>query len=206
MGDFFMKRIFKTAIITFLSGAIFLGAAYAYLDYTLNKTTADVDEKDYTVPYNYKPESKGIALVFPDDSATLIYLDFERENIRLLDIENFDSSVPEYYGYSADYTIKMNYELIGDIIDRVGGIEIMSDGVNVRYTGVQVLDLIAYDEVKDIKKQVLSQVFKKISKNSFSKDDIVYIIENGEGNLSFLDCIDWLDYLKDMSSRVEFIN
>ena len=72
--------------------------------------------------------------------------------------------------------------------------------------GVQVIDIIAYGRVEDINKQVLQQIFYKISQNSFSKDDFVYIIENSKTNLSFLDCIEWLEYLKAMSGRVEFVN
>ena len=165
-------------MIIFLSGAIFFGAAYAYLDYNINVDTADVDQKDYTVPYVRTPESCGIAFVFPDDSATLVYLDFEEENIRLLSIDSFDPSRPEYYGYTADYTVQTSYELIEGIIGRV----------------------------EDINRQILLQIFDKISKNSFSKDDFVYIIENSESDLSFVDCIDWLDYLKSMSGRVNFVN
>lgn len=206
MGDFFLKRIFKTAIITFLSGAIFFGAAYAYLDYNFNKSVRDTDQKDYTVPYIRTPESRGVALLLPNGSATLAYLEFDEECIRLLDIESFDESCPEYYGYTVDYTIQISYELIEGIVDRVGGIELEIDGQKQRYTGVQVIDLIAYGRVKDLKREIILQVFDKISKNSFSKDDFVYIIENSKSNLSFIECFDWIDYLKDMSGRVQYVN
>ncbi len=202
----FLKKILKTALITFLSGAIFFGAAYAYLDYNFKKATADVDEKDYTVPYTRTPDSCGVVFVFPNNSATLVYLDFEKENIRLLDIETYDPLCPEYYGYTADYTVTTDYELIEGIIDRVGGIDITENGTTTRCMGVHVIDIIAYGRVDDIKKQTLKQIFKKISQNSFSKEDFVYIIENSKTDLSFFDCIDWLDYLKGMSSKVEFVN
>lgn len=185
---------------------MFFGVAYAYLQHHIKSESADVDQKDYTVPYNHTPESCGLAFLFPDNSATLVYLDFDEENIRLLDIEDFDPTRPEYYGYTADYTVHTSYELIEGIIDRVGGIDIEQDGEVLRYTGVQVIDLISYGRGEDIKRQILLQIFDKISKNSFSKDDFVYIIENSESNLSFVDCIYWLDYLKSMSGRVNFVN
>lgn len=203
---FLKKRILKNALIIFFCGAIFFGAAYAYLDYHVNNDTANVDQKDYTVPYNPTPENCGIAFVFPNNSAALVYLDFNNVNIRLLDIESFDPSRPEYYGYTSDYTVYTSYELIEGIIDRVGGIDINHNGETMRYTGVQVIDLIAYGYTADIKQQILLQIFKKISQNSFSKDDFVYIIENSESNLSFLDCIYWLDYIKEMSGRINIIN
>lgn len=206
MGDFFVKRIFKTALITVLCVAIFFGAAYAYLDYNLNKVVKDTEQKDYTVPYVRTPENRGIALVFPEDSAILVYLDFEDECIRLVDIESFDPACPQYYGYTTDYTVQISYELIEGIVDRVGGIELEYGGQKLRYTGVQVIDLIAYGHAQEMKRQIVLEIFNKISKNSFSKDDFVYIIQNSESNLSFVDCIDWIDYLKDMSGRVNFVN
>lgn len=180
--------------------------AYAYLDYNFNKTAAKIDQKDYTTPYVKLPENKGLVFVFPDNTATLIYLDFEKENIKLVNINVYDELCPEYFGYSADYAISVSYDLVEGIIDRVGGIDITHNGETMRYTGVQVIDMIAYGKVDDIKHQILMQIFKKISKNSFSKDDLVYLIENGKGNLSFIDCIDWLNYIKSMSERTSFVN
>lgn len=183
-----------------------MGAAYGYLKYNFDKQIKDADQKDYTVPYVQTPESCGIVFVYPDNSATLVYLDFNEESIRLLDIEAFDSTRPEYYGYTADYTVHTSYELIEGIVDRVGGIEIEYQGEKMRYTGVQVIEMISYGKVDNIKRQILLQIFDKISKNSFSKDDFVYIIENSESDLSFIDCINWLDHLKGMSGRINYIN
>ena len=206
MGDFFMKRAFKVAIITILSGAIFFGVAYAYLNYNINKSLKETEQKDYTTPYVRYPDNCGIVLVFPSDSAMLAYFDFEGRCIRLLDVESYDPERPEYYGYTADYTVKMSYDLIEGIVDRVGGIEIKENGETVRYTGVHVIELIARGYSSETKKEIVLQIFNKISKNCFSVDDLVYITQNSESNLSFIDCIDWIDYLKDMSSRVYFIN
>ncbi len=190
----------------FLSVAMFFGIAYAYLNYHTNNQSENVDQKDYTVSYDRTPQSCGLAFVFPDNSAALVYLDFSEENIRILNIENFEPTRPEYYGYTVDYTLQTSYELVGGIIDRVGGIDIEQNGEMLRYTGTQVMDLIAYGHGEEIKQQILLQIFDKISKNSFSKDDFVYIIENSESNLSFVDCIYWLDYLKSMSRRISFVN
>ena len=32
----------------------------------------------------------------------------------------------------------------------------------------------------------------------FSKDDLVYILENSKSTLSFVDCIDWINHLKNI--------
>ncbi len=201
-----MKKIFKIAIITALSVAIFFTVSYAYLDYSMNKSVKNTDKKDYTVPYVSVPESSGIAFVYPNNSATLAYLDFDEENIRLLNIENFDPECPEYYGYTVDYTVTTNYELISGIIDRVGGIEIEQNNETMRYTGVQVIEIISDGYDKDTKKQIISQVFYQISNGGFSSDDFLYIIENCKSNLSFTECIYWLDYIEEMSKNVAFVN
>lgn len=202
----FNKKIFKRAFIIFCCGALFFALAYTYLKFNLEKETQSTEQKDYTVPYEKTPENKGIVFVFPNNSAVLVYLDFESSGVRLLDIESFDSARPEYYGYAADYTVQTSYELIEGIIDRVGGIDIEQNGETLRYTGVQVIDLIAHGYDGDLKKQILLQIFEQISKNNFSKEDFVYIIENSESNLSFIDCIYWLDYIEEMCDKIYFVN
>lgn len=201
----FLKSVFKKALIVFLSGAIFFGAAYAYLQYNFNKAAAKAEQKDFTVPYERLPENCGIAFVLPTGSALLAYLDFEDSSIKLLDLAEFQVQT-EYFGYTADYTVQVSYELIGGIIDRIGGISIGHGGEALRYTGVQVVDLIADGSAQDIKKQIILQIFNGISKNNFSKDDFVYIIENSKSNLSIIDCIYWLDYIEDMCNRISFVN
>ncbi len=189
-----------------MSGLLFFGVAYAYLYYNFNKSIAEADQKDYTVPYERVPENCGIAFVFPNNSAVLVYLDFDNLSIKLFDIENFDSTRPEYNGYNADYTVHTNYEIIEGIIDRIGGANLDYGGEKLRYTGVQVIDLISRGCDSDLKRQLILEIFEQISKNNFSKDDFVYIIENSESDLSVIDCIYWLDYIKEMSGRISFIN
>lgn len=185
---------------------MFFGISYGYLRYHINKTLTEADQKEYAVPYERRPDNKGIAFVFPDNSATLVFLDFENLCIRLLDIPQFEAQKTEYNGYTVDYEVEMNLTLVEGIVDRVGGIDLEIDGVVMRYTGVQVAELISAKDGNSLKQQLLSQIFEQIEKNNFSKEDFVYIIENSENNLSFIDCIFWLDYLKDMSGRISFIN
>lgn len=186
--------------------ALFFGVAYAYLSYNFNKATADADQKDYTVPYERLPQNCGIAFVYPDSSATLMYLDFENICIRLLAIPQFIGEQELYHGYTADYTVQTSYELIEGIVDRIGGVNISYSDETMRYTGIQVIDLISEGCDDELKNQLLAEIFKQISKNNFSKDDFVYIIENSESNLSIIECIYWCEYIKDMSGRISFIN
>ncbi len=202
----FSKNIFKRALIIFLCGALFFGAAYAYLDYNLNKQTAKADQKDYTVPYKNIPDNAGIAFLLPDGSGVMAYLDFESSCINVVNIENYDRNNNMYYGYTVDYIIEADYQLIGGIVDRVGGVNIEINGETLRYTGVQVIDLLSVNQDKNVKPQIITQIFKQISKIGFSKDDFVYIMENSESNLSIIDCIYWLDYIDELRGRINFAN
>ena len=205
-NKFFTKSILKKAFIIFSCGLVFFAVSYAYLYFNLQKDTAKTDQKDYTVPYEKVPENKGIAFLLPDSSAILVYLDFGAGDIKLLEIENFDSNQGEYFGYTSDYTVQTDYNLIAGIIDRVGGVNIVIDGETLRYTGVQVIDLISEDYQGEIKRQLISQIFEQISKNNFSKDDFIYIIENSKSNLSIIDCIYWIDYIGEISGRINYVN
>lgn len=184
---------------------MFAAVSYFYLKLNFSDDSADVDKKDYTVPYEKMPENSGVAFVLPNNSAVLVYLDFENVCMQILNIEKFGIQT-EYYGYTADYTVELSYELIGGIIDRVGGINLEIDGEILRYTGVQVIDLISSGKASMIKQQLITQIFEQISKNKFSREDFVYIIEKSKSDLSIIDCIYWLEYIDDISGRVNFVN
>ncbi|MBQ8267756.1 MAG: hypothetical protein IJZ21_05170, partial [Clostridia bacterium] len=99
-----------------------------------------------------------------------------------------------------------DYQLIGGIVDRVGGVNVEVNGETLRYTGVQIIDLISVNPDEDMKAQVITQIFRQISENNFSKDDFIYIIENSKSNLTVVDCIYWLDYIGEMRGNINFVN
>ena len=196
----------KNALITFLSVVIFLGVAYAYLAYNTKKQSTGIEQKEDKVPYQFLPQNCGIAIVFPKGSALLAYLDFNEKSIILVNIENYDAECSQYYGYTTNYTVNASYSLLQEMVDRVGGVDSEQNGTSIRYTGTQIVDLFTCDYADDIQRQTISQIFKKISKNGFSGEDVVYLIENCETNISFIDCIYWLDHIKEMSGNVKFVN
>lgn len=202
----FCKTVFKRAVVIVSSALVFFLGAYAYLDYNLKRQTAEADRKDYTVPYEQKLENAGIAFLLPDGSAVLAYLNFENDCINVINIEQYDSGNDLYYGYTADFTVETDYKLIGGIIDRVGGVNIEIDGETLRYTGIQVIDLISQNSNSDIKNQIIIGVFEQISKNNFSKDDLWYIIENSNSSLTVIDCVYWLDHIGQVCRTINFVN
>ncbi len=206
MWVIFLKKIFKRVLVFFVCAVVFFGLSYAYLYYNFNQDTATADQKEYDVPYEQKPENRSIVFVFADNSACLVHLDFDNKGIRLLNIDEFAGDEETYSGYNCDYTVQVNYQFIEGIIDRVGGVNLEIDGEIWRYTGIQVVDLVSRRCDDQLKRQIITEIFDGISKNSFSKDDIVYIVENTKTDLSVIDCIYWVDYIEDMSRQINFIN
>lgn len=203
---FLKKKVLKTALIIFLSAVLFVGVTFVYLNRNVNKTSNLTEQKENKVSYKSVPQNRSIVLIFPKGDALLAHLDFNELCINLVNIENYDSECGLYYGYNADYTVKATNNLLQEMVDRVGGIDIKQNDETMRYTGTQIVDLLSRNKPSDIKGQIISQIFSKISKNNFSRDDIIYLISNCETNISFVDCIYWLDYIKEMCGKVNFVN
>lgn len=199
------KRIFKGTFVFLSCTVLFCVISYFYLNFNLSKTTTDADRKDYTIPYTQKPDNVSITFVLPEGDGLLLYLDFENTQIRVLNVSNLNGN-SEYYGYTVDYTVELDYELVSNLIDRVGGVNLKIGDEQLRYTGVQVKQLLEYGYADDLKPTVIKEIFAQIGKNGFSNDDLVYILENSENNLSIIDCIYWYDYIDDMCKNINFVN
>lgn len=197
----FLKSIFVFSVCTLLFCAI----SYFYLNYNINKTKTDADIKDYTVPYKQKPNNCSVSFVLPEEDAIMLYLDFENTQIRVLNISDFESN-SEYYGYTVDYTVQLNYELMSNLIDRVGGVNLKIGEEPLRYTGVQIKQLLEYGYADDIKNTLTKEVFAQIGKNGITTADFIYLLENSENNLSITDCIYWYDYIGDMCKNINYVN
>ena len=196
----------KTAFVVFFCFLLFFGGSWAYLEMTLKSNESSVDTKDYTVPYDSAPDNCGLLLEAPLESRWLIFLDFEKERIMILEASALKSDSTEHLGYSVDYRIGADYELIAAVIDRVGGIELNIDGTHLRYTGVQVCDLLCSNDSKEIQKQVFLAFFENVSKNGFSKNDFAYIMDNSDTDLTMPVCFDWPQRLSQMCRSVSFVN
>lgn len=204
---FLNKTAFKRALIFFCCAIVFFGGSYAYLSSNLfAEEKQEAEAKDYTVPYKKLPDDKGIVFIAPDSSAILVYLNFTDSAIRLVNIEDYDKNQGEYFGYQVDFTVTADHNTIAGIIDRIGGINLEIEGQIMRYTGVQVIDILSLGYSKEIKSQIIFAIFEQIAKNNFSKEDFVYIIENADTNLTVPDCYYWSDYIADMSRQVGFVN
>ena len=202
----FLKKIIKTVLSSIICVLVFLGVSFGYLKYNFGIKTAQINQKADYVPYQKNPSNCGITFIFPKGYAYLFYLDFKNLCINVVAIPDFDEKLQSYNGYTNDFQMYVDSGFVEGIIDHIGGIDLTNKDQTLRYTGSQVIDYLENDTTMNTRQEVISQIFKKFSKNDFSKDDFVYIIENSESNLDFIDGIYWIDYLKDMSQNVNFEN
>ncbi len=189
-----MKKILKNALAMLLSAAIFLGVSYLYLNYNFKKETAAADQKQDRVPYKQTPQNAEIVFDLPDKSKLYVLLDFQNMQIN---VSQSSSNI------SIVYTLELTMPLLEGLIDRVGGINLNTDGKILRYVGVQVCDLIENGYDSHLKNEIIMQIFKQISVNGFSKSDFIYLIENSKGDLKLVDCLDWICYIKEMSGKMQ---
>ena len=200
-----LKSILKKILIIFFCGASVFAASYAYLNFSIKKSMTKIDQKEDNVPYEYVPDNAGIGFLLPDGSALLTYLNFKENCINVVNVEQYDKSNNMYFGYTIDYTVQVNQTLIAGLIDRIGGIVIRVNDEALRYTGMQVVELISNNH-SDIKQQIIKEIFKHISANGFSKEDFVYIIQNSKTDLSLLNCIYWLNHIGKIRNNINFVN
>ncbi len=202
-----MKDGFRT--VFYVSSAIILTAvilsAMAYFGISQGEQATDNVTSD--VPYYNQtpPDTAGFLFRFDDGGSVFLNMDFYEEKISviLFDTKTVKQSVLDY-GYTVTYTVDTDYIFLAEFIDRLGGIEMELEGSLLRYTGVQVTDLLKNKQVD--KRQVISVMLQKISKNGFSKNDLLYIIKNTTTELSFPSGYPYIEPLPKVCRNVNFVN
>lgn len=168
-------------------------AGYLYLDNKINGI--DVLENAENVPYyETLPQDSTIMFNICDDSI-LVNLNFSEKSIKVISAEENAKNQDTVYGYNIDYYLNCNYKTVGYLTDIAGGIELEGE----RYTGVQITDLLEYSAVsKDTKKLITEKIITGISENGFTKEDMLYIIENSDTNLKFASAYTWTQYIAEL--------
>ena len=159
--------------------------------------------KEEKVPYFQTPQNAGILFDFSGDTA-FVYLNFDSECVNVLidDSENYPN-----YGYSQDFKIEGDYELLGGIVDCVGGIDLDLNGEPLTYTGVQIAEFLSNNiTTSEFKAELVRAIFVSISQRDFLREDMLYIIENSNTNLTVPDCYYWQENIKKISKTVRVIN
>lgn len=201
------KGILKTFFTVSFCVVVFAAGAYLYLTFAVERQNSAADTKKSGIPYSSKPDDSGVLFVMPDGSGALIYLEFSSNSVSAVFIEDCNSDDSVFYGYPADYRIHCDYKLLAGIIDNAGGIELGEKEKRLRYTGVQVIELLSYtSDYRKTVKEMLSSLFESISKNGFSASDTTYILENCESStLTLPECFEWYEYIPQMSSAATVI-
>ena len=190
-----VKRFLKISIFLICFELLIFGSGYLYLDARLKKSM--VNESVESVPYYTQvPEDKTVLMTVCQDKI-LLNLNFEEETINITFLE------AENRSYTADYEVICNYEMIGYLVDVAGGIEL--DGL--RYTGVQITEMLEYNPQDiNLKKSITQKIIKGISNNGFTKENLLYVIDNSETNLKFNLCFDWVDWIPELCRMPRFVD
>lgn len=201
-----MKGILKAFLTSVVCSVVFLAAAFVYLN--MEAKTEKTEVKDPTIPYTQSaPDDCGVLVAFPDESGCLVYFDFTKSSITTLFCDDVDSVQKEYKGYSVDYNLEADYELLSGIIDRCGGIDLKITENVLRYTGFQITDFLSTKaDTREIRAVIAKAVFKTIAENGIDTELLVYVIENSNTDLSVPICLNWHEYLKDMCQNATVIN
>ena len=80
------------------------------------------------------------------------------------------------------------------------------DGEVLRYTGVQVCDVLSTADMPDITLKIITALCTRISENGFSSDDFIFLIENTRTSLTVPECMYWQGFMKNIFSNVIFVN
>lgn len=199
-----MKRSFKLFLKSFVISSIclcvILGLFYWYVQTNVAPTENEVNN----VPYvQQKPDNAGILLEIGGEK-TFLYLDFQNT---LLSVSiNPPLHSQEIYGYPIDYTITSHYELLVFIVDYFGGVEIFSNGETLRYTGLQICETVKRSTDKQLRRDIIDDICKKISEKGVSTEFFVEIIQKSKTEMRLVDCYFWYEDLWEMCKRVEFID
>lgn len=196
------KLFLKTFIISALCCALFIAVGLFYLNLKLEKPTENTVSQE---PYAYSPQNAGLLFEISGERV-LIYLNFEESYTAVILSETLNGEESEIYGYSIDYTVEGDYDLLSGIIDKVGGIELKMGEEELVYTGVQVVEMLAKtSDRENLRKEIIKNIFKKIAQNGFLRQDFLYITENSNTNLTVPKFYYWQDYISQTSKTVRIL-
>jgi len=200
---FQFKLFLKTFIISVLCCAIFISVGYFYLDSKMKEPT---ENKAIEVPYAQTPQNAGLLFEISGEKA-LIYLDFEDKSVSVVSAEFMSKKDKSVYGYSIDYTVEGDYNLLAGIIDILGGIELDIGEEPLIYTGVQTVEILSKTpETKDLGRKIIEEILKKIAINGFWRQDFLFILENSVTNLTVPNFYYWQGEMKEICKTVRILD
>lgn len=201
-----MKKILKLLIVIFLCTVLFFGSSFLYLNHNLKESEKTVDEKVQNVPYSKTPENCGILLKLPNDENILFFLDFEEVILYIINVEEYKSDFQSYVGYPIDYKCEIDYYTLSLFLDRIGGIDLEDGGEFLRFSGIQICELLSKENSSKLSFDITDAVCDKLSTAGLADEDFVFLIGNCDTDLSMPVCIYWKEYLSTLFSNRVFVN
>ena len=188
-----VKRHINNVLFLIFFGLVVFSAGYLYLDTTIGNI--DVTKTEEKVPYyETLPQDTTVMFKICDDNI-IVNLCFSDKTIKVVLAEDFAENQNTVYGYNIDYYLNCNYKIVGYLTDIGGGVELEGE----RYTGVQITEMLEYSNItKDTKKQITEKIIMGIAENGFTKEDMLYIIENADTNLKFAASYTWTQQIGEL--------
>lgn len=165
----------------------------------------NTEKKENEVLY-FAPETEnaGFFVSFEGGGSEYFYLDFENNRISVMFVDSVETV--ERAGYSVYSYILADYDFLSAFIDRFFGVELEQNGEIMRYTGVQATELLAKSTDVGLKEDMIAAVFDRIHNVGFSKNDLVFIIENTKNDLSYPKGYPYIDGFDNLADDVYFVN
>lgn len=181
---------------------VLIGIGYFYLNNTVNNPANTETPK---VPYYPESPQNIVAAFSLENEKTLICFDFKNLTTTVIFADGLEDD--EIYGYKITNKIELNYEVIGGIVDILGGADLEINGEILNFTGNQVAHLFKTTTDRlPLRRNLITQIFKKIAHLGFTLEDMLYIIEHSKTDLTVPFCYSFIDYLQSAAKTVNFVN
>ena len=194
--------IIKLLSLCVICCSLFVGGGYFYL----RQNFKEAENKVSSVPYSFSaPENKGIMLSVCD-SLTFLYLDFGEERLKVI-IPPGTEYDGEIFGYPIDFTVKTDYRFVSKLIDCADGIELDISGETLRYTGVQISDILSRTvDASELKRKIIITLLEKIGENGLDSEFFDFLVESTDTDITVPDCYYWEKYIMKLCKNGGIIN
>lgn len=198
---FFTK--FKIFYFLFCFWLALVFGGYFYVDSLINNTA--VSENQESVPYFSYPQDCSLLFSVSGERILLNFC-FSKTSVKVYLVDLLPATYTDLKVLSADYTLETDYDTVGFLVDCIGGIELETDGIISRYTGVQVVDLLKYTPLKPtIKKEITKKILAGIGESGFTEENMLYLLKVCKTELTFYDTLEWFDYITQLCKNAQFI-